>query len=206
MRLSGKLTSWNDEKGFGFVTPDKGGKPVFVHIAAFPSRRRRPETGIGITYELARDERGRDRAERVRMVGGGVSLGPVSIAFIVSAGFFAFVAIVAALGYLPFVILCLYLVTSLLTFLVYYFDKSAAGKGSRRTPEYQLHLWSILGGWPGALIAQQWLRHKSGKISFRIVFWATIMINVGALAYLLSPRGAWIRALLDRLPAWKSIT
>jgi cold shock CspA family protein len=139
MRLSGKLTSWNDEKGFGFVTPDKGGKPVFVHIAAFPSRRQRPETGIGITYELARDERGRDRAERVRMVGGGVSLGPVSMAFIVSAGFLAFVAIVAALGYLPFVILWLYLVTSLLTFLVYYLDKSAAGKGSQRTPEYQLH-------------------------------------------------------------------
>ncbi len=28
----GKITSWNDEKGFGFIRPSGGGKQVFIHI------------------------------------------------------------------------------------------------------------------------------------------------------------------------------
>jgi cold shock CspA family protein len=43
MRTKGKMTRWNDEKGFGFVTPRSGGKQVFVHITAFSNRKRRPE-------------------------------------------------------------------------------------------------------------------------------------------------------------------
>jgi len=34
MRYKGKLTNWQDEKGFGFITPAIGEKQVFVHIYA----------------------------------------------------------------------------------------------------------------------------------------------------------------------------
>lgn len=71
-----------------------------------------------------------------------------------------------------------YLVLSAVAFVAYAIDKSAARRGARRTPESTLHLLALLGGWPGALLAQQFLRHKSTKASFRAVFWATVVINV----------------------------
>jgi uncharacterized membrane protein YsdA (DUF1294 family) len=42
-----------------------------------------------------------------------------------------------------------------------------AGVGKWRIKEDTLHVWSLAGGWPGAWFAQQVLRHKSRKESFR---------------------------------------
>jgi uncharacterized membrane protein YsdA (DUF1294 family) len=49
-----------------------------------------------------------------------------------------------------------------------------------------LHLLALLGGWPGALIAQNLLRHKSQKTGFLLIFGATVVINCGALVWLIS--------------------
>lgn len=75
------------------------------------------------------------------------------------------------------------MVLSLLTFIIYALDKSAAKNGAWRAEESTLHLLSLAGGWPGALIAQQKLRHKSKKQSFRSVFWVTVLLNCGAFAW-----------------------
>ncbi len=72
---------------------------------------------------------------------------------------------------------------SLLTFTVYAIDKSAARRGARRVPERSLHLLALFCGWPGALLAQQLLRHKTVKPAFRLVFWSTVLGNL-ALAWL----------------------
>jgi len=90
---------------------------------------------------------------------------------------------------IPFLILGLYIATSLLTFILYALDKSAARKGHWRTPESTLHLLSLAGGWPGAIAAQQKLRHKSKKQSFRMVFRVTVFLNSGAFFCLLTPKG-----------------
>jgi|JI6StandDraft_1071083.scaffolds.fasta_scaffold51081_2 uncharacterized membrane protein YsdA (DUF1294 family) len=79
-----------------------------------------------------------------------------------------------------------YAAVSLLTFLIYAIDKSAARAGRWRTPKATLHLLALAGGWPGALLAQQWLRHKSAKRSFRAVFWVTVVLNVVGLVLLCS--------------------
>jgi uncharacterized membrane protein YsdA (DUF1294 family) len=84
----------------------------------------------------------------------------------------------------------LYLGASAFAFVAYALDKAAAERGAWRTPESTLHTLALLGGWPGALLAQHWLRHKSSKQAFRRVFWATVMLNVAALAVLGSPLGA----------------
>jgi len=47
-----------------------------------------------------------------------------------------------------------------------------------------LHFMAVIGGWPGALVAQEVFRHKSRKLSFRLVLWTTVALNCGALAWL----------------------
>jgi len=69
------------------------------------------------------------------------------------------------------------LLASAITGLLYVGDKRRAGQGGRRTPESVLHLWSLLGGWPGAWLAQQGLRHKTAKLRFLAVFWLTILLH-----------------------------
>jgi uncharacterized membrane protein YsdA (DUF1294 family) len=87
-------------------------------------------------------------------------------------------------------IIAWYAIFSLTTYVVYAIDKRAARKGRWRVPEAHLHLLALLGGWPGALIAQQTLRHKSVKRSFRFVCWITVMLNMVGLVWLLTPQGS----------------
>ncbi|MBY0466151.1 MAG: DUF1294 domain-containing protein [Burkholderiales bacterium] len=49
---------------------------------------------------------------------------------------------------------------------------------------------SLVGGRPGALVAQQVLRHKLNKASFRAVFWATGLVNVAGFVAIHSPLAA----------------
>jgi uncharacterized membrane protein YsdA (DUF1294 family) len=78
----------------------------------------------------------------------------------------------------------LYLLASGACFLLYAFDKRAARRGARRTPERTLLLLGFLCGWPGALLAQHWLRHKSAKTSFLLPFWLTVLANLGLVLVL----------------------
>lgn len=76
-----------------------------------------------------------------------------------------------------------YAAASLVSYVAYFRDKSSAGRGGRRTPESTLHLVDLLGGWPGALVAQQQFRHKTAKQPFQWVFWVTAMANLAMLAW-----------------------
>jgi uncharacterized membrane protein YsdA (DUF1294 family) len=71
----------------------------------------------------------------------------------------------------------LYLFASVFAFLAYACDKNAARRRQRRISENTLHLLSLAGGWPGALLAQKTLRHKTAKKSFQRMFMATALIN-----------------------------
>ena len=84
-------------------------------------------------------------------------------------------------------ILGFYLFINIATYLVYSKDKSASMRGDWRTPENRLHFLSLIGGWGGALIAQQKLRHKSKKQPFRFIFFITLFINLGVLVYIITP-------------------
>lgn len=77
-----------------------------------------------------------------------------------------------------------YLTTSLTCFVAYAIDKSAARSGAWRTPESSLLILGLVGGWPGALLAQQWLRHKTSKQAFQRKFQLTVALNLGAFAWL----------------------
>src|SRR5690606_4193100 len=70
-----------------------------------------------------------------------------------------------------------YPLVSLFSFGQYWLDKQSAQKGRWRTPENSLHIAELVGGWPGALVAQQVFRHKTRKASFQLVFWAIVALH-----------------------------
>ena len=78
-----------------------------------------------------------------------------------------------------------YALMSALSFSLYGLDKRAAARGGRRTPEARLHFFELLGGWPGALLAQRVFRHKTRKRSFLVVFYVAVVANIAALAWIL---------------------
>lgn len=65
MRIEGTLTKWNDDRGFGFITPTQGGSEVFVHVSAFPKDGRRPMIGEQLTFEVETDSAGKKRAKNL---------------------------------------------------------------------------------------------------------------------------------------------
>ena len=91
---------------------------------------------------------------------------------------------------LPPAVALAYLLVSSTCFAAYALDKSAARAGARRTPERTLLLLGLAGGWPGAVLAQQWLRHKTRKQPFQSLFWLTVTAHAlvaGGLAWRLMP-------------------
>ena len=201
MRHQGRVTAWKDERGFGFITPDDGGQPVFVHVSSFKNRLRRPVGNEWVAYEIAIDDQGRPQAKGVTFVGeraiptGGPRSTKSTPLFVVCFLFLICAAVLA--GWLPLAVLVAYLVASAITFVAYALDKSAAIIELRRIAESTLHLLSLFGGWPGAMAAQRFLRHKSSKRSFQITFRATVILNCVAAACLMSPPGAeLLRTLL----------
>ncbi|MBC2934015.1 cold shock and DUF1294 domain-containing protein [Nocardioides sp. zg-1228] len=185
-RQQGVLADWNDDRGFGFITPAVGGPRVFVHVSAFP-RGRRPVTGCEVTYAELRDERNRARASEVRYVGAvwagrpGVTGMPLALAS--ATLFFTLLVGLLVLDELPVTLLAAYGLCSGVAFLMYGADKSAAEQGRWRTSESTLHTIALLGGWPGALVARRVFRHKTTKQPFRTIFWFTVIANCVALAW-----------------------
>ena len=194
MRYQGKLTDWRDDKGFGFITPNGGDPRVFVHIKSFSNRQQRPADNEIVTYELKHDAKGQPQAESVAFVSKRATpsspFGQSNIPLILTAIFVVFVAGSVFTGRLPIAVTGFYLVASLVTFIAYAHDKSAARNDQWRTPESTLHCLALIGGWPGALAAQRLLRHKSRKQSFQFAFWITVMLNCCAFAWLYSNSGA----------------
>ena len=185
LRYAGKITEWNDERGFGFVVPNGGGDRAFIHVSELKGRSRRPIIGDMVTYSVGKDSRGRLQAKAVGFVevkrvahSHGSSLPRSAIGIVALA-----VVVVAFLaGLLPPVLAVLYFVLSGLSFLAYAKDKSAARRDAWRTPEHTLHMLDLLGGWPGGLIAQQRFHHKTIKQPFQFIFWLSVLANIG---------GAW---------------
>ena len=84
-------------------------------------------------------------------------------------------------GLLPMSAVLLWPLLNIVTFWFYWRDKYAAQKRTWRTPENTLHALSLMGGWPAARVAQQWMRHKTVKSSFQGTYWVTVVLNVGGL-------------------------
>lgn len=196
MQFQGIIIDWNDERGFGYIESTQGGAPIFVHISAWPRGTMRPQLNQRVSFEIEVGPKGK-RACNVRPMqlkqaaphranGDAAQWRGATTHFAIPA-FLLFYAIIAALWQPPFWVAGIYLIASIVTFLVYAIDKSSAVRGTWRTSEHTLHCLALAGGWPGALLAQQFLRHKSTKQVFLQVFWVTVALNIAALVFLVSP-------------------
>ena len=65
MRIDGTLTKWNDDRGFGFITPTQGGPEVFAHISAFPRDGQRPRLGERLSFEIGIGKDGKQQAKSI---------------------------------------------------------------------------------------------------------------------------------------------
>ena len=182
MRYQGKITTWKDDQGYGFITPNGGGKQVFIHIKSFALGKKRPLGNELVTYQLNTDVKGRFSAEEVLYVGyhkhKPLTIGKSAFPIYFALTFIVLMCLAVIIGTLSPFILAIYATTSLLTFILYWVDKRAAENGGHRTPEKTLHLLSLGGGWPSGLFAQRIFRHKSTKKSFQTTYWATVFLNL----------------------------
>lgn len=173
----------------------KGPRAVAVQAAAAvqqrPQERQRQPTrpaGSARTRNVRATSRHRDAAPSSSS-----SSLPMALLLV---GYAALLAYGVWTARIPPIALGVLLLLSLLTFFIYGFDKNAAETGRWRTAENTLHLLSLVGGWPGAWVAQRLFRHKVRKTSFMAGYWATVLAHLAAV-------GAWVGKLLPAgLPAF----
>ena len=189
MRFAGHIKTWNDDRGFGFIEPDQGGGEVFAHIRAFSSRTGRPQLNQRVTFEVELNRDGKKRAKHVevarpaRVTKARQTLPSAQWGIASTLAIPAFSIVYLAVAFVwgvPDWMVMGYLGASIACFLAYAADKSAAVSGEWRISERTLLVLGLAGGWPGAIVAQQVLRHKSSKASFRSAFWGTVVLNVAS--------------------------
>jgi uncharacterized membrane protein YsdA (DUF1294 family) len=95
--------------------------------------------------------------------------------------FLSGLAIASINGVLNWIYPTFYVLASAACMLAYRQDKLAAQAQQWRISENRLHLLSVAGGWPGALLAQAWLRHKHRKLGFMLLFWSCVLLNLAVL-------------------------
>lgn len=69
-RINGTLKTWNEDKGFGFITPQNGGQDIFVHISDYPKQGGLPKVGEPISFEIILNKGGKKKAVLVQRPGG----------------------------------------------------------------------------------------------------------------------------------------
>lgn len=176
----GRIVNWNDSEGYGFIEMLGHAHQVFFHISAIQNQNRRPKVNDSVKFTLTEQPNGKLKAERVTITRSQLisTNGLIGVLLVVCLAISAIY--LNGIGFIA----ALYLLMSGITYIAYALDKNAAVKGSWRTPESSLHLLSLCCGWPGALLAQQRLRHKSQKQPFKTILWLTIVANIIGASWL----------------------
>ena len=172
--LTGRIVEWDDRRGYGYL--QLGRSRMFLHRRDFAELHKRPEIGDKIEFTVGLDGKGRTCATAAthRNDGGKLTMKDVLVLLaLLILPAFAVVRHASALHWWAAFAFAL----SAITYGVYWADKRSAKEKSSRTPENTLHLLELIGGWPGAFIAQRRLRHKTSKTGFQAVFWTIVLIH-----------------------------
>lgn len=206
----GRVVRWEAERGFGFILSASTQEKVFFHIRDFRGAPE-PLLRMQVAYEeihvggkgrravavrpvgspvavpsasahpqrkenQARSERPARKNTRSRAPAAGAALiGLLTLCWLIVIGWALWIERLPLWGAGALLAL------NLLTLWLYAADKNAARAGAWRVSENQLHLLALLGGWPAAWWAQQNLRHKTSKVSFRAAYWLSVVLHCAAL-------------------------
>ncbi len=172
--LSARIVQWDRKKGYGFL--QSGEERVFLHSRNFVELIKKPELGDEIRFTLGEDDKGRSYARNAvhaRLMAG---ISVRSIFIWIGLMFLPLVSILTFHAQAGLTLLYL-LLLNCLTVLVYRMDKRSFGTGDGRISEAKLHSLEMLGGWPGAFLAQRCFNHKRSKASYQAVFLAIIFCH-----------------------------
>lgn len=192
---SGIIVRWFDAKGYGFIRSGAHTEDVYFHISDYRVPNKRPSEGETVVFALQCGQKGRPMAVQVQTPQAaraaakqhrntGTSSDGIRSSLFAAGLWFVLLLAAVWVDMLPFDVFIWYGTASTAAFFLYWHDKTAARNGRWRTPENTLHLTALAGGWPGALLAQDYLRHKSQKQPFRTVFFITVALNIVLLVYL----------------------
>ena len=192
--FEGTITTWNPDRGFGFITPSVPGPEIFVHVRAFEWGSAAPYLGQKLNYDIGLNADGKRRAEHVRPLESAarnrrLPWAKDSASYLAIPAFIGLSIVVGVLWGPPLWVGVLYVSASIVCFIGYWVDKAAAVAGRWRVPESSLLIPGLLGGWPGAILGQQIFRHKTKKAGFRAAFWTSVVLNVILFVLLSSPPG-----------------
>jgi uncharacterized membrane protein YsdA (DUF1294 family)/cold shock CspA family protein len=169
----GRVVEWDDAKGCGWIDTD--GQRIFLHRRDFADRRKRIEVGDRVRFTAGLGPTGRTCARGAIHLNDGGRFGMVALLLLT-----ALLAVPAlAVAKLPIDLRAVgvYAVAiSGVAYAAYARDKAQARATGQRIPEATLHLLELLGGWPGAFIAQRRWRHKSSKRAYQLAFWAIVSL------------------------------
>jgi len=198
-KQSGTLQRWDDARGFGFIA-DRKGRDIFVHVTAFGKIRSRPKAGDKVLFRVEPDAAKGVRAIDVERCWRPAHLLLPEFLFplLVVAVFYGAYWLFFSKNVFWIFLTPLLIFIAVLTFIMFALDKRAALNERQRVPENTLHLLSLSGGWPGALLARPLFRHKTRKQPFRTIFWLVVVINIVLVgAFIFSPQAAPVREWLD---------
>lgn len=206
IRMKGKIIKCNETKGFGFIGGSNG-KDIFFHTTDCKFKLSASLVGEEVEYKPSKDSKGRVCAIHVKLLNQKKSKLPAIINITLALGFTGFLCYAVSINRYPIEMIYLIAGLSVISVLAYGRDKSAALKGRWRVSENTLHTFSLLGGWPGAALAQTLFNHKTSKQPFRTVFWLTVFINAGFIGWTFTHNGEYFlyTHLLDFKQALREI-
>jgi uncharacterized membrane protein YsdA (DUF1294 family)/cold shock CspA family protein len=194
MLISGELVQWNNKSGFGFIR-DGAGNDFYLHISAMADTTR-PKLGDRLQFEVTKGRKGRPSAQKVVIVSSApfqvetpgaasndnVAWNRVGLRVTIACLLTLLLTWALAEAQLSAWIFGLYIVMSIVSALLYRFDKLYALEGRYRVSETTLHLVDLAGGIIGGLIAQELYRHKTIKPRFVATTWTISLLHVLGLA------------------------
>ncbi|OAN47183.1 hypothetical protein A6A03_00095 [Chloroflexus islandicus] len=191
-RYIGRIVTWKAQEKYGFIQSPSHPNDIFFHINQCYHRDWLPQIGELVRFEVGQDAQGRLQAINVESQSPAPRIAPPRInpadtmlALLVCAAFITLLGLATVTVGLPVWVIGWYLAASVVTLMLYIEDKQRAQRGVRRIREKTLHRWELLGGWPGALIGQELVRHKVSKGSYTKVFWLIVGLHLlGLIGYI----------------------